>query len=166
MTQANLVSNENASAKHTELVLREIAERCAGIQPNHLLDLKAVYDEEIAKLVEGAIGFCEATREEQYGIWLRFVHGKTPEPEWREDMGLGVTIGYLDDRPIHVVLSPVQFAGHKIIFYEATSEVVDHKLVRTFIETIAPDTACNIHGRLNHSDAANFVNILPRGWNE
>lgn len=156
------MANQNASTAHTELVLREIAERCAGIQPNHLLDFKALYDEELAEFLDGATAFCQATYEEQYGIWKRFVLEQERGPEWRGGISFGLTIGYLDDRPIYVVLSPVQFAGHKIIFYEAISQVVDHQLVRTFIETVAPDSARSPSGWLNNSDAANFGNLIPK----
>lgn len=161
-TQADLVANDNASTKHTELVFREIAERCAGVQPNNLLDLKAVFNEELFDFLEGAIGFCEATREEQCGIWWRFIHDKPNPPEWREGIGFALTIGYIDDRPIHLVLLPVQFNGHKIIFYEATSQVVDHVMIDTFIETVAPDSARSISGIINRADAANFINLIPK----
>lgn len=162
-TQAKLVSRAGASAKHTELVLREIAERCATITPSKRFNGKAEIDEQLTRFLEGTIGFCAATREEEHGIWSSLVDHRDPPLTWRQHGGLGVTIGYLDNRPVHVSLSHVDVGGHKVIFYHATSTVVDHDMVRAFLDIIAPETAKE-GARLNHSDATNFTNILPRGW--
>lgn len=153
------------SEAHTILVLRKIVERCNAIKSKTGAHFDKLSDDiGIASFVEGAIGFCEATKEEEYGLWDRLVRGHENKILWSEKVGIGVTIGYLNDRPVHVVLRPVEVSGHKVIFYEATSTVVDHDMVRAFIEFIAPVTALNHAGALNHTDAANFTNILPKGW--
>jgi hypothetical protein len=163
-TQANLVEKANASPKHTQLVLEEIAERCAAIGPS-----KRVYDfgeiakeEQLQKFLSGVVGFVEATSEEQHGVWRTYVHDTTSPLSWQQEHGLGFTIGYLDDRPVHVSLFLVKVAGHPIIFYNTTSTVVDHDMVRAFIDAIAPDTAKKEGGRTNETNATNFCNVLPR----
>lgn len=162
--QADLITYADATAEHSIMVLRDIADRCATISPSKRFDPKQQIDEEITHFVSGAIGFCQATNEEQFGLWSRLVEHRTPAVSWHQHMGIGVTIGYIDDRPVHVVLRHVDVAGFKIIFYEATSTVVDYDMVRVFIELIAPPVSAYRDGRLNHSDAANMVNLLSAWW--
>lgn len=161
--QATLIEFANASDKHTQLVLEEIAERCKAITPGKSFDPDAEIDDHLIRFVEGAIGFCAATHEEQHGVWLRLVDRRDPPVSWQQHGGLGVTIGYLDDRPVHVVLSHIDVAGYKVIFYEATSTVVDYDMVRAFIDKLAPASARR-GDRFNHTDAGNMSNILPSGW--
>jgi hypothetical protein len=161
--QATLVEFANASDKHTQLVLEEIVERCKAIKPSKRFNPDAQIDDELIRFVGGAIGFCAATNEEQHGVWLRLVDRRDPPVAWKQHGGIGVTIGYLDNRPVHVVLSHVDVAGFKVIFYEATSTVVDHEMVRQFIDRLAPESARR-GDRINHTDATNMSNILPSGW--
>lgn len=161
--QATLVEFANASDKHTQLVLEEIAERCKAITPGKRFDPDAEIDDELKRFVEGAVGFCAATREEQHGVWSRLVQYRQPSVDWKQHGGIGVTIGYLDNRPVHVALSHIDVAGYKVIFYEATSTVVDYDMVRVFINKLAPASARS-GDRLNHTDAGNMSNILPSGW--
>lgn len=163
-SQAMLITDADATPQHTAMVLTEIAERCARISPCKVFNPDEEYTEEMKVLVEGAAGFCEATSEEQHSVWTRLVHNRAQPVSWEQKGGRGITIGYLDSRPVHVTLSHVDIAGHKVIFYEATSTVVDHDMVRDFIDMIAPDCARRADGRVNHSDAANMTNILPTGW--
>jgi hypothetical protein len=162
-TQAMLASQLGGS-EITVAVLKEIAERCKTITPAKRVNDVSRMDPEIIGFMEGAVGFCEATREEEHSIWSTLVNHRDPPVTWEQHGGVGMTVGYLDDRPVHVSLSHVDVAGHKVIFYHATSTVVDHDMIRTFIEAIAPQSAWEGPGRLNHTDATNFTNILPRGW--
>lgn len=163
-TQAMLVIDADASPQHTAMVLTEIAERCAAIKPCKEFNPDEEYTEEMKELVAGAMGFCEATSEEQHGVWARLKRTDRAV-SWENRGGRGITIGYLDSRPVHVTLCHIDVAGHKVIFYDATSTVVDHDMVRAFIDMIAPESARRSDGRVNHSDAANMTNILPAGWN-
>lgn len=163
-TQAELIRLADATAEHSIMVLQNIVERCAAITPSKRFDPKQKIDEDITRFTAGAIGFCQTTTEELFGLWSRLVEHRTPAVSWKQHMGIGVTIGYIDDRPVHVLLRHVDVAGSKIIFYEATSTVVDYDMVRTFIELIAPPVSAYRNGRLNHSDTTNMVNLLPVGW--
>lgn len=162
--QIELVESDAASSSHTKLVLAEIVERCAKITPSkefYRVDLSD--DESLVKDLEGVVGFCDATHEEVHGIWSRFVDHRVPPVTWQQNSGHGRCIGHIDGRDIFVSLIFNTIAGHRICFYNATSAVVDHDMVRAYIEAIAPDSA-KIGGKLNHSDATNFANVLPRGW--
>lgn len=160
-TQAKLVEADNASPAHTALVLREIVERCGKLRAPTFDDFEEEIDDELRLLVDGAVGFCEATGDEQNAVWERLI--QNTDLPWKQNGGPLVTIGYLDGRPVAVHLSSVEINHFKVIFYEATSTVVDHDMVRRFIEKLAPDSAKR-GGRLNHTDSTNFSNILPMGW--
>jgi len=164
-TQVQLVEHANASSAHTAAVLNEIAERLGKITPSGIVYPVDLSDDEgLERDLEGVIGFCEATSDEQHGVWGRLVNHRAPALTWKQHGGWGREIGRLDDRPIFVSLSFVSVGGHKVCFYEATSTVVDHTMVREYIETIAPASAKSEGGRLNHTNSGNFCNILPRGW--
>ena len=162
--QAELIMFADATAEHSIMVLQNIVERCATITPSKRFDPRQQVDGEITHFVSGTIGFCQATNEELFGLWSRLVEHRTPAVSWKQHGGIGVTIGYIDDRPVHVMLRHVDVAGYKIIFYEATSTVVDYDMIRAFIALIAPPVSAYRNGRLNHSDAANMTNLLPAGW--
>ena len=56
--------------------------------------------------------------------------------DWKQvSSGFGLTLGKLDDRPIYVCFSFAYINGHKICFYEATSQVIDHKLIEKWLKT-------------------------------
>ncbi len=162
-TQIELVTKAQARPEHTALVLNEIIERAIGIKPGKRFIGADQIDDQLKKFVEGAVGFCAATREEEHSVWSHMVDQREPPVAWRQRGGVGVTVGYLDERPVHVALNHVDVAGHKVIFYNATSTVVDHDMVKEFINLLAPDSARD-GDRVNHADATNMSNILPRDW--
>ena len=162
-SQIDLIDDAAATNAHTKFVLNEIIERCKAVKPSKTFRGADEIDDQLKKLVEGAIGFCEATREEEHSVWVSLVDRRDPPVTWRQHSGLLATIGQIDGRPVAVSLSPVDVAGHRVIFYHATSAVVDHDMVRAFIDLLAPDTARQ-GDRVNHSDATNMTNILPREW--
>jgi hypothetical protein len=162
--QSELVEAGAASAKHTQLVLDEIVAKANSIRPSRVvypIDLSD--DENLVKDLADVIGFCEATHEEVFGIWSRLVENSTPKVTWQQHGGHGREIGQIDGRPVFVTLSFVTIAGYRVCFYEATSVVTDMDMVRAYIDGIAPEGAKN-GDRVNHSDATNFVNILPNDW--
>lgn len=163
--QAELVEKANASPAHTALVLKEIAERCNAITPSKVfypVDLSD--DEGLVKDLADVIGFCDATREEEHSVWSSLVQHRDPPLTWEQHGGHGRGVGLIDGRPVFVSLTFNTVGGHRVCFYHATSTVVDHDMVRAYIEAIAPETAWETPDRLNHTDATNFTNILPREW--
>lgn len=50
---------------------------------------------------------------------------------WKEESaGHGITIGKMDRRPVCIVLWWAILNGHRVMFWEATSQVVDYKMVQ------------------------------------
>lgn len=158
-TQATLVQRAGASNNHTKMVLKEIVERCRSISSPNAFNNEPLDDEDI-EFFSPTIAFCEATRYEQYAVWQRMCNDPDgPNVSWKTHSGRGITIGYLDGRPVHVSFSPVDVAGYRIMFVEITSTVADHEMLREWVKTHMPE---GVPTRIG--DATNFVNCLPDGW--
>lgn len=117
------------------------------------------HDEEMDKFLEGVVGAIEATSEEQHNLWKRWSQelGKT----WEQvNPGLLPTIGSLAGMPICLSLSKVKVNGAPILFYYASSQVVDHRVVEKWIECQLPASAKSKDGRINKSDATNAHIVL------
>ena len=135
---AELVEKANASAAHTTLVFKEIAERCAKFTPTHrAFDLSKALDDELERYLDGVFGVCEASSFEQHALWREYVHrpeeGYAPMT-WEQKGGYLPTIGTINDMPVTVCLSIVVVNGIPILFYESPSRVTDHDMVRACIE--------------------------------
>ena len=69
---------------------------------------------------------------------------------------------------VHGIAAPsavYEVGGHKILFVDPTSRVVDHEMIRAWLQANAPVTAfhgCDPRKGLNIVDAGNFHNVLPR----
>src|SRR6218665_1693649 len=91
--------------------------------------MKKADDSQMLKFLDGVVGVIEANSNEHSHIWERFtnMHGKAA---WDSDnSGLLETVGYLDERPICISLRTAKLKGAKILFWHATSQLVDHKLI-------------------------------------
>jgi hypothetical protein len=105
----------------------------------------------------------EATSEEVFGLWCRHA----PESdyvsriskkrrEWREQSaGFWREIGRVLDRPICVSVQFATVDGRRIAFVEGCSELVDHKMIRGWIDAEKRDAAVPV------VNAANFHNAFP-----
>jgi len=72
--------------------------------------------------------------------------------------GFSVQVGKLDRRPVMVSITFDTINGAKIVFYDAISQVVDHRMVDKWVEENLISTLPN--GRQNHCDAMNFVHCV------
>lgn len=118
-------------------------------------------DHEITEFLDGVIGVVEATSCEKSFLWKQYTEElKIPFEE--KSFGLGRIVGYLDDMPVFISLLIAAVDGHKVLFMEATSQVVDYRLIDKWLNENCPKTAfCG--DRLNKVDALNFHNVFPRG---
>ncbi len=81
--------------------------------------------------------------------------------DWDErptvDLPTVVWVGELAGQPVVVLFTWVRLAGHLVGFYEATSSVVDHKMVEDYIDrNFCPPS----HGTERRKNASNFKNGL------
>jgi hypothetical protein len=123
-------------------------------------------DEEMRKFLEGVIGCVEADGYAQHMLWHQYHHKPhfdQPPMTWEQGRsGLCEIVGYVADMPVNVSLYVNVVDGHRILFYDAVSRVVDHEMVREWLDKVLPDSARRPDGYINNTDATNFSNILPR----
>lgn len=85
---------------------------------------------------------------------------KTPQNtyHWEQDCrGFMETIGHVNKMPVCVTFFWYKINGHLILFYNATSQVVDHRMVEDWL-----DKYCNPkhNGSQARCDANNFAHVL------
>lgn len=124
-------------------------------------------DDEIVRFLEGVVGCVEANSFEKHSLWKEnhyLADDARHKREWKDsNSGYGIIIGYVDERPIHLSLRIATIDGQKILFYYATSQVVDHEMIREWLKVNLPDTAKGDYpGGYNHTDATNFHNVFRR----
>lgn len=106
--------------------------------------------------LEGVIGVVEATNFEYSKLWEAWEE----KDDWKSiSGGYGVTIGRIDSRPVFISLRTAIIHGHKVLFIDPTSEVVDWKLIETWLLVNLPESAME-GKRVNTTDATNFRNIF------
>ncbi len=119
-------------------------------------------DKELSDFLYGATGFVEASSAEYHFLWKEY-HDETFGQSWSENLsGIALTIGRVNDLPVCVSLRKSVVNGHLLVFYYATSRMVDHTMVDEWIQKIAPPTARHSDGRANKTDAMNFTNVFQR----
>jgi len=133
--------------------------------------LQAHYDQqqaEIAKYLEGIVGVVEATRFEKHALWREY-HYQPREGfaryEWK-DTGGGyfITVGHVVESPVCISIETSTVNGHKLLFWHATSQMVDHVMIDNWLKDNLPQSARQAHNPqyLNQSDPTNFHNVFPR----
>lgn len=117
---------------------------------------------ELAKILDGVVGAVIANRFEQHALWEE--NQRYAKRSWsRESMGIMETVGEIGDMPVCVALSYVTIDGHKILFVDPTSRVVDYEMIRQWMEKVLPVTAFEDNDprkRLNTTDPTNFCNLF------
>ncbi len=109
----------------------------------------------------GAIGVVEVDRYSHHALWADNDRRGDVKLSWSSNSdGLADTAGYLSGFPVVVTLWSAVVDGKKLIFVEPTSRVVDHDLIRTYLEKVMPWSAKRPNGKLNITDAVNFHNVL------
>lgn len=106
-------------------------------------------DKKVGKFLDGAVGAIEATSAEYSLLWDRLRN----EVSWDSNLsGMMLTIGELAGCPVSLSLHTAVVGGRKIVFYNACSQVVDHKMVREWMDRVLPDVP--------HTDADNAYSVL------
>lgn len=121
-------------------------------------------DAEQATYLSDVIGVVEATSYEKLMLWSEN-RGRDNPKTWEEGrIGFGETVGHLDDMPVCISVLVDRVDGHKILFLEATSRVVDHRMIDVWLAEHLPPSAFrdDEHEHVNRTDSMNFHNIFPR----
>lgn len=93
---------------------------------------------------------------ERQSLWSKYHNDYT----WEDNnMGFNRQIGIIDDRPICVTFYLHKINGLNVLFYEATSQLVDWKMIEDYL-----DVVCNLKefksNRRARIDASNFHNVI------
>lgn len=112
-------------------------------------------------LFKDVVFLVEATHHEQHKFWVD--HHYKPRPEspvvrWeQEGMGHTITIGELDKRPVCVSIFYAKINDKRVLFYEGTSQVVDHNMIEEWLHHFTLKTIRWDNGqRWAHCDSSNF----------
>lgn len=125
----------------------------------------------------------EATSFEQLCLWQSYAKQSPTHHshavDWKEySHGWLVTVGKLAKMPVCISVSWAKLDGHFVMFYEATSEVVDHRKIRKWLKkyykpskqhkkadsNIVDETdANNFHLCIQHIDVLNKEDAILRG---
>lgn len=109
----------------------------------------------------GVVGIVEATSYEQYALWKEYHDKEGYNWSSRREGGPLVTVGKIEDRPICIALERATICGHLIVFLDATSELVDWRMIDRWLTDNLPQSAFD--GKyVNKVDAMNFNNVFPR----
>jgi hypothetical protein len=117
--------------------------------------------EYLSDFLSGVVGVVEANSYESLCLWRDF--HKEQKMTWVQGLGGYVpTIGMIDGRPVCLSLFVNTIGGHKILFIEGVSQVVDHVMIDAWLKANLPATALRDGGEyLNKANAMNFHSILP-----
>lgn len=113
----------------------------------------------------------EANRNEHHQLWND--HCTSVQPAWRAPTheyhrvvweqlsdGYGWTFGYDHRRPMMVMLTWARISGHLVLFYEATSQLVNHETLKEWLYATLPHLVGNDNKRYHFTDAQNFHQVI------
>lgn len=110
-------------------------------------------DDTVQRYLEGAVSVVDANSFETLALWQRW--HKEMGKQWDETRsGYLVTVGMYNKRPVCICIDSAIVDGHKIIFIDACSQLVDHKLVDKWVKLNLPN--------VTRTNAMNFHNAFPR----
>ena len=69
-----------------------------------------------------------------------------------------IHIATMNDRPINLQLDYAKVCGHRVMFWDPVSQLVDYKLVESWFEQFRPIIRKNAGDTVIESDAQNFRN--------
>lgn len=115
--------------------------------------------QDVRRFIRGITGAIEATDVERQCLEAKYTrYGVAWESA---GTGLLTTIGSVGDMPVCISLSKAKIGGKMILLYHATSQVVDHRMVRKLLEDNLPASAKREDGRIRHADANNADLVAP-----
>lgn len=106
-------------------------------------------EQEVATKLNETMFAVEADSYAQLKLWQEF----NSKIDWKEERsGVGIHVGTLAKHPVVIALSWVIINGNsRVMFWEATSEVVSHKLIKEWLDK---------HCKCPRTDAMNFHHVL------
>lgn len=108
--------------------------------------------DEIKEFLQGVDGVVEATGYEKLYLWTQY------SDEWddRSNGGYLVRVGEVGDEGIYISILIHKVRNQKILFWHATSQVVDYRIIEQWLDQNIPWP----DGVRNKTDANNFSCIF------
>jgi hypothetical protein len=107
--------------------------------------------------LSGVIGIVEATDFERQCLWERNHEHMT----WESNLsGYLPTVGLHGDDRVVISLLTAKIDGHKVLFWHATSPIVNYTLITEWFRKNMPRTAFRPDDYLNNVDSQNFSNVF------
>lgn len=118
--------------------------------------------DEVAAILVGVVGVVEATSYEEMCLWHEYTQERAQS--WEDArQGWLLQIGRMYKLPVMLSVKVNVVKGHRILFINAVSRVVDHDMVDKWLKDNLPATALHPGcDRVNKVDAMNFHNVFPR----
>lgn len=124
-------------------------------------EMRKFLEDEMRKFLEGVVGCVEANNFEYHALWGKY--STESECEWptkytweSNPSGMGAEVGKIDNRSVFLSLRTANVNGKKILFYEATSVLVDWDMIEKWLNKNLDGHAFRDDGQLNKTDADGF----------
>lgn len=128
------------------------------------------YEYQNRDLFDGVVAIVEITKYEERMLWKEY-RERVPDGEWIQSLGEWfqslsgplVTVGQVNGRPVCISLFVNTIGGKKVVFYEATSVMVDHDMIDHWFLDHLPDSALktlNVRG----ADKQYPVRVTPANF--
>lgn len=119
--------------------------------------------DELASFLDGVVGVVDANSYESMCLWQEYDR-QGRRDQWKSGGGGPlVTVGTVGRMPVCISLLVNEVEGNRLLFIDATSTVVDHRMIDAWLQKTMPVTAFEDNDprkRLNRADAMNFHNVL------
>lgn len=120
------------------------------------------YNDDHRELFKDVVFLVEASYNEKFMLWkMHHWHRIIDMPrvkEWKDEgMGRIITLGLVDKRPTCVDIYYASLNGKRIMFYNGSSELVDHKMIEDWLKHFTLDSIrWDNNSRWAHCDASGF----------
>lgn len=121
------------------------------------------FDSGDEKYFKDVVFLVEATHTEKHFIWEQYYYNPSPKfgrviNSWEDEMmGHCLILGTIDNRPIAVTFYYAKILGKRVMFYEGTSQLVDHEMIKSWLKHFTLDKVrWDGNTRWAHCDAMNF----------
>jgi len=120
------------------------------------------FNKEHCELFKDVVFLVQASHNEYHQLWANHYYEPRREAtiiqSWDQiNVGEMIQIGKLDKRPVCISIFYAKLNGKKVAFYEGTSQVVDHKMIRDWLEHFTLKTIrWDNNSRWANCDAMNF----------
>jgi hypothetical protein len=118
--------------------------------------------QQMIDFLDGVVGVVDANSYESLCLWRENQELAIPLSWVQNNSGLMETVGHIDGRPVCLSLLTTRVGSRKLLFIEATSQIVDNRMIDEWLLKNLPKSAFRSDNKyINRTNAMNFNNVLP-----